>query len=237
MDAVITGILTGLREKGFLVRRARPWARGPKVTASCAALGLQKLTLNPGGQGEALLFLQVFGPGREGAEACEGAAAQLAAALEGGLSTAVPPLSVQMGECGYDGAGDFFSLRLTLTAAVLRKNGALRLRSPAQLKTGDTTAALVFQWSAVTLQEAEPLYGFGEDTAVAAATGRKRYELELTGILPQGSQQPELLTDFMLELPDSVRYTGCTWQSFTRREGPSGLCLSGRALARNRQEA
>ena len=110
------------------------------------------------------------------------------------------------------------------------------LRSPAVLKAGTVTAALVTEWTAEARQTAEPLYGFGDGQAVGTVTGRRSYVLELKGILPQNRQDPESLAEFTLEIPGEVQYTGCTWQRFTRAETAEGVSRSGTALARARQE-
>lgn len=236
MDAIITALIQGLQAKGFPVRRAKPWVRSPRVTACCGVVGIQKLTVRPGGRGEAVLYLQVYGPGKSGAQACEAAAEAMASALAAGLGEAVPPLTSVAGECGYDGAGDFFSKRLTVTMAVDLGSQGAALRSPAVLKTGEVTAALVTEWTAEARQTAEPLYGFGDGQAVGTVTGRRSYVLELKGILPQNGQDPESLAEFTLEIPGEVQYTGCTWQRFTRAETAEGVSRSGDVLARARQE-
>ena len=160
----------------------------------------------------------------------------MASALAAGLGEAVPPLTSVAGECGYDGAGDFFSKRLTVTMAVDLDSQGAALRSPAVLKTGEVTAALVTEWTAEARQTAEPLYGFGDGQAVGTVTGRRSYVLELKGILPQNGQDPESLAEFTLEIPGEVQYTGCTWQRFTRAETAEGVSRSGDVLARARQE-
>ena len=237
MDAIITKLIEGLEAKGFLVRRARPWVRAPRVTASCGVLGIQKLTVKPGGEGDAVLFLQVYGPGKAGAAACEQAAEAMASALASGLGQGIPPLSSVAGECGYDGAGDFFAKRLTISLTVDLGSQGASLRSPAVLKNGTTTAALVTGWKVEAKQTAEPVYGFGVAEPVGTVTGRRYYELELSGILAQNGQNPGGLAEFTLELPQGTKYTGCTWRSFTREETSEGTALSGKALARGRQEA
>lgn len=236
MDAIVTKLIEGLEDQGFLVRRARPWVRAPRVTASCGVLGIQTLTVKPGGEGEAVLFLQVYGPGKSGAAACEQAAEAMASALAAGLGQGIPPLSSEAGECGYDGAGDFFTKRLTISMAVDLGSQGASFRSPAVLKNGETTAALVTQWKAEAKQTAEPVYGIGVSEPVGTVTGRRFYELELAGILPQNGQKPESLTEFSLEIPGAARYTGCTWRSYTQAESAAGTTRKGLALARGRQE-
>ena len=236
MDAIVTKLIEGLEAKGFLVRKARPWVRAPRVTASCGVLGIQRLTVKPGGEGEAVLFLQVYGPGKSGAAACEQAAEDMASALASGLGQGIPPLSSVAGECSYDGAGDFFTKRLTVSMTVDLGSQGASLRSPAVLKNGTATAALVTQWKAEAKQTAEPVYGFGVAEPVGTVNGRRYYELELLGLLPQNGQKPEGLTEFSLEIPGVATYTGCTWRSFIREETSEGTALSGKALARGRQE-
>lgn len=236
MDAIVTKLIDGLEDQGFLVRKARPWVRAPRVTACCGAMGVQELAIKPGGEGEAVLFLQVYGPGKAGAEACERAAEAMASALAAGLGEGIPPLSSVAGECSYDGIGDFFTKRLTITAAVdLRGQGA-SLRSPAALKNGGVTAALVTGWKVEAKQSAEPVYGFGAAEPVGTVTGKRTYELEVEGILPQNGQDPESLAEFSLEIPGGIRYTGCTWRSFTWAKTAAGITRKGLALARGRQE-
>ena len=237
MDAIVTKLIEGLEAKGFLVRKARPWVRAPRVTACCGAMGVQKLTIKPGGEGEAVLFLQVYGPGKAGAEACEQAAEAMASALAAGLGEGIPPLSSEAGECGYDGMGDFFTKRLTMTVAVDQGGQGVSLQSPAVLKSGTVTAALATGWRVEAKQSAEPVYGFGVAEPVGTVTGQRAYELELEGILPQNGQDPQSLAEFSLEVPGGIQYTGCTWRSFTQEKTAAGITRKGLALARGRQEA
>ena len=185
----------------------------------------------PMGGGEA----QVYRDLREALPILDGAV-HMASALASGLGQGIPPLSSVAGECSYDGAGDFFTKRLTVSMTVDLGSQGASLRSPAVLKNGTATAALVTQWKAEAKQTAEPVYGFGVAEPVGTVTGRRYYELELLGLLPQNGQKPEGLTEFSLELPGVATYTGCTWRSFIREETSEGTALSGKALARGRQE-
>ena len=160
-----------------------------------------------------------------------------ASALAAGLGEGIPPLSSEAGECGYDGMGDFFTKRLTMTVAVDQGGQGVSLQSPAVLKSGTVTAALATGWRVEAKQSAEPVYGFGVAEPVGTVTGQRAYELELEGILPQNGQDPESLAEFSLEVPGGIQYTGCTWRSFTQGKTAAGITRKGLALARGRQEA
>lgn len=159
----------------------------------------------------------------------------MAGALAAGLGNGIPALLCTGGECGYDGAGDFFTQRLTVTVPVNLESGRAVVRSPAAIKKDNVTAALVTGWKAEEKQTAEPVYGFGVESAVGTVTGRRVYELELEGILPQAGQNPGSLLEFQFEVPGAV-YTGCTWKSVTRTETAAGTAMKGQAVARGRQE-
>lgn len=158
----------------------------------------------------------------------------MAGALAAGLSSGLPALLCTAGECSYDGAGNFFTQRLTVSVPVDLRGGRAVVRSPAAIKKGDVTAALVTSWKAEVRQSVEPVYTFGAAGSVGTVAGRRVYELELEGILPQEGQNPGNLAEFSLAVPGGV-YTGCTWKCFTRTETAAGMTVRGQALARGRQ--
>lgn len=242
MDGIIGDVICGLQAAGFRVRRARPGARIPRITACCEAVGLHRLVARPGGSAEAELFIQVFSPTALGAGECEREAAAVAAAVAGGLET-IPACVCQGSECAYDGAGDFFTLRLTMTLPVrLGEGGATpdKAKEPGVILADGQAVATVAQWTATVKQTAEPVYAFGENTPVGISVGEVQYNLTLKGILPaEGQTNLALLEQFSLAVQrgnGTVTYNGCTWREFRQVETETGTTIQAEAAAASRVE-
>lgn len=239
MDGIITSVISGLRLAGFQVRRARPGVRMPKVTACCEMVGLRGLTVRPGGAAEAELFIQVFSPAAQGAQACEQEAAAVAAAVAGGLGT-IPACTCLGSECVYDGTGDFFTLRLTMTLPVYLEEGGAMPGQPAVIFSNGVQVAVVSKWTATAQQTVIPLYAFGENAPVGVSAGEMQYILTLEGILPVSEQVGlALLKQFSLvtqQKSGTVTYDGCTWRKFQQVETEHGTVIQAEAMAVSRAE-
>ena len=240
MDGVIESIIGDLRGRGYLVRRARPGARIPRITEACEAVGLRRLTARPGQTAEAEIFIQVFSPAALGAAACEREAAAIAAAVAAGLGS-IPACACQGEECAYDGQGDFSTLRLTMTLPVRLDGDGAAVGQPALILENGRQVATAARWSAAAKQTAEPVYAFGESDPVGISTGETQYTLTLSEIqATEGSVNLALLTNFSLAAPlgeGTVLYEGCTWREFKQVESEGGITIQAVAAAVKRREA
>lgn len=239
MDGIVTNVISGLQLAGFQVRRARPGSRIPRVTACCEAVGLHSLTVRPGGTADAELFIQVFSPAAQGAGACEREAAGIAAAVANGLGT-IPACTCKGTECTYDGAGDFFTMRLTMTLPIRLEEDGAAPGQPAVILSGGVQVATVAKWTATVQQSVEPLYAIGVNTPVGLSAGEVQYVLALEGILPaEGQVGLALLREFSLvtrQGSSTVTFDGCTWRKLKQVETENGTVIQAEAMAVSRTE-
>lgn len=240
MDGIIQCIIHGLEDIGIPARRARPGARTPRITEPCAAVGLRRFTAKIGTAVEAELFIQIYTPPALGAAACEQTAASVAAAVAGGLGL-LPPCTCRGEECTYDGRGDFFTLRLTMTLPVRLGDEGVSLEQPGTILCNGAVVATVAQWTARVQQTVDPVYAFGENAPVGLSTGTLCYILTLKDVTPaRGQNNLAAMKQFSVSLPTqngAIVYSGCVWREFVQVETETGTSIQAEAAASARGEA
>lgn len=216
-----------LSAAGIRAGEEYPAGERVEILSPVAAVGLRELDW---AGGTACFTIRILSPRILGGWCCQTTAVKAASLLSGA------GFDCQTGQMEYMGGSDCFCVTVTALLPVLPGEGGWEPGQRWQVFCGDAVQEGVESFRAVRDQGRRVVGAFCQSAPVAVTPGNGGWELILVQwVTAEPEELPEPFTLTLRQSGQTVRFTGCCWNTTEYEHTQRGLRLTRRGLALDRE--